>query len=78
MKHIKRFNIALSLAVICWSIYIDVTTYNVWFPANKNIVLYCIDGIVFNWMKIITPLAINVLINLCEKLAYEGRTNRCR
>lgn len=80
MKKVKIAFYLISLGVAIWSIITDISTYNVYFISDKNIVLYCIDGIVFNAPKIILPLVIGLTMDVYERIVafYENRVNRCR
>lgn len=58
MKKVRIACLLIALGVVLWSIFTDVSTYNVYFTSDKNIVLYCIDGIIFNAPKILLPIVI--------------------
>lgn len=74
INKIKYCAYGTSLGIIAWSIWIDLATYNVIYPTDKNIALYCLDGLIFNYKKILLPLIIYYSI----KVVYENRLNRCR
>lgn len=80
VKLIKNMQIAVVVGIALWSILIDIFTYNVIFPTDKNIILYCIDGLVFNFPKMIIPMIIYVSLFIIEKLMerYAYRSNRYR
>ena len=80
MKKAKTLCYLIALGVIVWSVLTDISTYNVYFISEKNIVLYCIDGIIFNAPKIILPLVIGLTIDVYERIVAvrENRVDRCR
>lgn len=80
MKKAKILCYLITLGIIVWSVLTDISTYNVYFISEKNIVLYCIDGIIFNAPKIILPLVIGLTIDVYERIvaARENRVDRCR
>lgn len=75
MKKVRIACLLIALGVVLWSIFTDVSTYNVYFTSDKNIVLYCIDGIIFNAPKILLPIVIGATTFLYdfipEKIKHE-------
>ena len=62
MKRIRTICLGSSLGITLWSIVTDISTYNVLFKTDKGIAEYCIDGILFNYKKILLPIAVYVAI----------------
>lgn len=75
MKKVRIACLLIALGVVLWSIFTDVSTYNVYFASDKNIVLYCIDGIIFNAPKILLPIVVGATTFLYdfipEKIKHE-------
>lgn len=82
MKKVRIACLLIALGVVLWSIITDVSTYNVYFTSDKNIVLYCIDGIIFNAPKILLPIVIGATTFLYDFIPErikneENRSDRC-
>lgn len=84
MKKVRIACLLIALGIVIWSVWTDVMTYNVYFQTDKNIVLYCIDGIVFNAPKIFLPIAVAIttfIYDLYEHFANAkqdaDRADRC-
>lgn len=80
MKKVRIACLLITLGIILWSIVTDCMTYNVYFSTDKPIVLYCIDGIIFNAPKILLPLivaATTFIYDFLEDWIHESRSDRC-
>lgn len=82
MKKVRIACLLIAFGVVLWSIITDVSTYNVYFTSDKNIVLYCIDGIIFNAPKILLPIVIGATTFLYDFIPErikneENRSDRC-
>lgn len=85
MKKFRTSMWLIAIGIIAWSIWVDVFTYNVYFQTDKPIVLYCLDGIIFNLPKIMMPIAIAMVSYVYDffiagiiakhKLKNENRAN---
>lgn len=77
MKKIRLGCWVITLGIMLWSIITDISTYNVYFQTDKNIVLYCIDGIIFNFPKMLLPIVISATTYIYDLIVakYENRLN---